>query len=359
MKRLCEVCGTDDTAKWYRNKETSGFLCAKDYRKQRYRKNQEHEKDYSKKYYRGRKGNTIKLPSNNPTEVMISKPEKRSILYTKDVCWQYSVRQHYLKEDMTILGLTKLPSLSEFSFKVGGDYHTVKPFITKYEWLGTMPSSVLYTFTTYYKNHLAGVVLISPPYSPSHLLGECNKDLEVVISRGAVASWAPKNLNSKLVMFAIRWLVKNTHYRMFSAYSDPEARELGTIYQACNFIYLGKTAGATWKYFDPVNPSLGWFTSRRFRSKKYWQILANELGIIWQKEWSPSQALNHSLIPADTRSHLIHAEKAMKARCKVKPQVSKHKYTLIQGADKRETKFYKKLFKNLNPLMKLPYPKTR
>lgn len=43
-------------------------------------------------------------------------------------------------------------------------------------------------------------------------------------------------------------MVKNTQYRLFTAYSDTEAKELGTIYQACNFYYLGKKSGAGYQY---------------------------------------------------------------------------------------------------------------
>ena len=45
-------------------------------------------------------------------------------------------------------------------------------------------------------------------------------------------------------MFSIKWMAKNTPFRAFTAYSDPEAKELGTIYQACNFYYIGQSSGS-------------------------------------------------------------------------------------------------------------------
>ena len=46
------------------------------------------------------------------------------------------------------------------------------------------------------------------------------------------------------------WMVKNTEFRLFEAYADPEAKELGTIYQACNFYYVGDNFGSDKLYFD-------------------------------------------------------------------------------------------------------------
>ena len=65
-------------------------------------------------------------------------------------------------------------------------------------------------------------------------------DIECLIKRGACASWTPKNLGSKLIMWACDWMVNNTQKRLFFAYADPVAGEIGTIYQACGFDYLGR-----------------------------------------------------------------------------------------------------------------------
>ncbi len=81
------------------------------------------------------------------------------------------------------------------------------------------------------------------PNAFSKLLGENTPNLERLISRGACISWSPKEIvASSLIMWLINWMGKNTTYRLFIAYSDPTALELGTVYQACNFYYLGKSA---------------------------------------------------------------------------------------------------------------------
>ena len=103
------------------------------------------------------------------------------------------------------------------------------------------------------------------PNAFSKLLGEDTKDLERLISRGACISWSPKNLASSFVMWCIKWMVQNTQYRLFTAYSDPIAKELGTIYQATNFYYLGQKSGTTTRF---INPYTGKVVSDRFFRQK-------------------------------------------------------------------------------------------
>jgi hypothetical protein len=84
---------------------------------------------------------------------------------------------------------------------------------------------------------------MATPNTFSFALGKENRDIIKLVSRGASISWAPKNLGSWIVSRACKWMVQNTDFRMFEAYSDPLAKELGTIYQALNWTYLGQTSG--------------------------------------------------------------------------------------------------------------------
>ena len=73
------------------------------------------------------------------------------------------------------------------------------------------------------------------PNAFSTLLGEKTKEIDRLIARGASASWTPKNLGSHILMMCMKWMVENTPYRLFTAYSDPTAKERGKIYQGLNF----------------------------------------------------------------------------------------------------------------------------
>ena len=167
--------------------------------------------------------------------------------YIENHCWQYDIRLKNRETDLIESGLTE-DDVADINI---GDivlsyepkdevWEEAKAFIVKHEWLGKMGLYPTHIFTARYNGILAGVVVMDMPNAFSKLLGEDTRKIERLISRGACISWSPKNLASALVMFAIRWMVKNTRFRLFIAYSDTEAKELGTIYQACNFYYIGQ-----------------------------------------------------------------------------------------------------------------------
>lgn len=294
--------------------------------------------------------------------------------YSEKHCFQKQIRIENLEEDIDESGLTldeiKRLRISDFTFSFISKedketYKECESFIKRHEWLGKTHNRTTHVFTARYKSTLAGVVMMTVPNSFSHLLGEDKKNLEKLIARGACISWSPKNLASSLIMYSIKWMVKNTEFRVFTAYSDPEARELGSIYQACNFIYLGQKYGADKLYYDPTTPQLGWFNSRRFRHRSMYKKYAKELGISWQKNWIIKDRLVWNNIPDEIEQMLRQASKDYMARCDVRKTTPKHKYVYILGKDKREHKKLIKEFCYKNPKLVLKdqlgldYPKER
>ena len=212
--------------------------------------------------------------------------------YGQDHCWQFQIRQDNKLKDLTDCGLTQNDTkdlrVEDFTFQFipKTDKETVKQikaFIERHEWLGKISNYPTHFFVAKYNNILAGVVIMDMPNAFSKLLGEKTKKLERLISRGACISWSPKNLASSLIMYSIKWMVKNTDYRVFTAYSDPEAKELGTIYQACNFTYLGQNSGGS-KQYQLSNGK--WVSDRYFRSRSVYKKLSIEAGIEWKSDWS-------------------------------------------------------------------------
>jgi len=157
-------------------------------------------------------------------------------------------------------------------------------------------------------------------------------------------------------MWSINYLVQNTQYRLFTAYSDPEAYELGTIYQACNFIYLGKQSGRQTKYLDNGK----WVSDRKFRSVASYKRYAKEAGFQWGKDWSVHRRMQWENIPEPVVEHLRAESKIKMAQCEVQKVEPKHKYCYIKGRTKKETRELKKLFYELNPKYRdIRYPKIR
>lgn len=223
-----------------------------------------------------------------------------------------------------------------------------------------MPTRPTHRFIATYKGQLAGVVVMATPNAFSNLLGNKNKHLEKLISRGACISWSPKNLASSLIMYSIRWMVKQTEFRFFTAYSDTEARELGTIYQACNFTYLGQSSGAKFSYVDPEESKQSPFSDRLFRKTSFIRKKSIEAGIDWKAHWHQGDKINWNMIPSDMTSKIKTILKDYQESCHKRSIPPKHKYVYILGVNKTETKHLTALFNTLNPrLQNLEYPKIR
>lgn len=276
-------------------------------------------------------------------------------------------KNSYLLELDTLAGLKKDDITFEYIDKANKIMcQKVKDFIIRYEWLGNIPNRPTHRFIARYNEIILGVVIMATPNAFSNILGVENKNLEKLIARGASMSLAPKYIGSALVMFSIRWMVENTSFRFFTCYSDPEAKELGTIYQACNFIYLGQKYGADKMYKDPSLPLKKPFSSREFRKVSYYKRYASELGVQWNALWATRGKMNWEMIPASIEQQLREKARNKHLECEVRDVPKKHKYLYVLGRDKRETKKLKRLFNENNPRLihevngknhlGLPYP---
>lgn len=282
--------------------------------------------------------------------------------YDKNHCWQFDIRVKNLDEDLKSANLTidYVSSLrvSDFTFKEVTDKKErvkLKEFIERHEWLGNLSQFTTHWFAAYHKDILAGVILFNMPNSFSKMLGEDTKYLERLISRGACISWSPKNLASSFLMWCIKYMVKNTQYRLFTAYSDPTAKELGTIYQACNFYYLGQNSGTTTRYINPYTGKV--VSDRFFRQRTAYRKYAKELSIKWEKNWTHPTGMDWKNIPDDIEAKLREYSKIKQASSEKIEMPSKHKYAMVLGRSKKETLKLRELFESRNKVFE--YPKER
>lgn len=287
---------------------------------------------------------------------------QRLSAYDQTHCWQYDIRLNNLTEDLLIANFTddyiSTLKVSDFTFKFvdGADEKKLMAdFIIRHEWLGNLSQFTTHWFACYHRDILAGVILFNVPNAFSKLLGESTPELERLISRGACISWSPKNLASSFLMWCCKWMVKNTEYRLFTAYSDPTAKELGTIYQACNFYYLGQKSGTAKRYINPYTGSM--VSDRFFRQKYTYKKYANELGIDWSDTWKHKTGMNWHLVPPDIEKQLREYSKLKQSQATLIEFPSKHKYAYVLGKDNREHKQLRKLFESRNKIFS--YPKER
>lgn len=285
-------------------------------------------------------------------------------------CWQKQKADQLLEDDLKILNCdVSALTIDNFDFvpvnKEDKDTcREVKDFILRYEWLEKMPNRPTHRFIARHKQSrlLGGVVVMAIPNTFSKLLGDDYVNAEKLISRGASTGWTPKYISSWLIMSSVRWMAQHTEFKLFTAYSDPQAGELGTIYQACNFIYLGKPTKAVKRYRDPNRPHLGWFSDRNFRHKSKMYMYADRIGVskeewsTYMKRWTP----DWTLVPPEMKEKIKEEEKKYKDSCECREFPAKHKYCYILGRGKNETKKLRKLFREVNPtLVDIPYPKER
>jgi hypothetical protein len=121
-----------------------------------------------------------------------------------------------------------------------------EPFILRYEWLGTMGVSTTATYGMYAPGgELIGVSCFGFPGSPQSrdICGADNRNLAVCLERGACSHRAPPNGASFLISRSVKLAAQDRGWRIFYAYADPQAGEIGTVYQACNWLYIGQGVG--------------------------------------------------------------------------------------------------------------------
>lgn len=284
--------------------------------------------------------------------------------YDKNYCWQYNIRLTNKDSDIKELpfwidsmGIENV-NIDDFIFSHLTDdieIENAQRFIKKHEWLGTTAYGTTHWFGAYYQCVLAGVITMGCPAAFSNIMGDDTKNIERLISRGACISWSPKNLASKFIMWCIRWMVNNTQYRLFTAYSDPQAKELGTIYQSCNFYYLGNSFGETHRYVSPYSGDI--VSSRTFRSRSYYKKYAQDLGIQWQSNWSIGDKVLFENIPNNIEEQLREYQRKIVSESTLVSVPSKHKYAYVLGRSKLETKRLRRKLEELNTIYE--YPKDR
>ena len=159
---------------------------------------------------------------------------------TTSVCWQYLVKTRIKSQKNSIA-----PEFEPTDIKILPiTWKEASDFILLYEWVGNMGTSK-YCFGLFLSGYLASAVCYGPLIATSHysaILGtELSKSV-MQLCRGASTFWAPKWASSKLISRSLKLLRQTFNTTAVFAYADPDAGEIGTIYQACNAYYIGDTS---------------------------------------------------------------------------------------------------------------------
>jgi len=242
-------------------------------------------------------------------------PRHSSIGSRVSRCHQWAIREHLARTSSRV----QMASLDGCHVRQIDAEHA-KPIIRAYEWLGTMGRSVICTGLLSRDNEILGVACFGWPGSPEsrNICGRDLAHLAICLERGACVHWAPKNAASFLIARSCQLVAQDHNYRIFYAYADEDAGEIGTVYQACNWLYIGqgvgRTPGRLREYF--IDPAGHVVSSRSLRHRRITKSDAIRQG--WQVIY----------------------------------QHPKHKYIFLEG-DRREQKQLREMLRY--PV--LPYPK--
>ncbi len=124
---------------------------------------------------------------------------------------------------------------------------TARPIILRYEWLGTMGRARAWYGLHAPDGEVLGVVGFGHGIGAAsrNLCGPESRELTICLERGACVHYAPRNAGSFLIARACRLAHRDHGWEIFYAYADPDAGEIGTIYQALGWDYIGQGAGRT------------------------------------------------------------------------------------------------------------------
>lgn len=154
------------------------------------------------------------------------------------LCWQRTCRDRFQQE-----GCPPVPSLVLREARVRTvTRRLAQQIIVKYEWLGTMASTTVH-YGIFFGSFCAGVTCVGLRSGGANVLAHrlfgIPREALAYLARGACVHWAPPGCNSKLVSWTCRLLQQETSTKILIAYADTDAGEIGTIYQACNWLYIG------------------------------------------------------------------------------------------------------------------------
>ena len=133
--------------------------------------------------------------------------------------------------------------------------------ILKYEWLAGNPnnkSPMGYGIKAYYGLLLDGELLGAACLGVAggqvgNICGSAEINKTISIVRGACVPHAPKNAGSFFVTYVCKQAYHDFGWQIFFAYSDADAGEIGTIYQAAGWTFLGVRANSG-NHYDYLSP---------------------------------------------------------------------------------------------------------
>ena len=183
-------------------------------------------------------------PRHQAMEVFVADPHK---------AWQRCIRETYARLE----NRPQLPnSVLKDAWVVRISNEEASALIFKYEWLATMAAGTKACYGLRLdkgKGELLGVVCFATGSGSPESLKVCSVPAKtVILARGACVPHAPRHAASKLIRHACREAHKEFGWECFIGYSDEQAGELGIVYAAVGWRYMGKAKqGIKTTFYSP------------------------------------------------------------------------------------------------------------
>jgi hypothetical protein len=171
-----------------------------------------------------------------------------------EVAWQKQLRDRYVSE-----GVPPVPHLSvKRAIVKPVTRKMAKQIILRYEWLGKMSNTSLH-YGIFFGLHCAGVACVGYGASMAgahhHEQFGISRDDMLTLARGACVHWAPPLTNSRLISWTCKLLQRNNTGKLIWATADSDAGEIGTIYQACNWVCVGLSSSVARQDNEVIAPN--------------------------------------------------------------------------------------------------------
>jgi hypothetical protein len=121
--------------------------------------------------------------------------------------------------------------------------NAIREIIECKHYLHSMPAVTRQCFGVYLDDSLEGAVVFTSGPRHGYKLLQAAKPQDVsVLARLWLSDALPRNSESRVIGFVLRFLRRSTDWKLLLSYADPAAGHSGTIYQATGWKYLGQTA---------------------------------------------------------------------------------------------------------------------
>lgn len=119
-----------------------------------------------------------------------------------------------------------------------------RKYIATFHYSQTMPDSTRFAYAGFLNGRICGVVCYGMGCGKNQytaLIPNIEKGQYIELTRLWCADSYPRNTESKLISESLKLLPKEI--KLVISFADESMGHVGTIYQACNFIYCGKNKG--------------------------------------------------------------------------------------------------------------------